>query len=88
MNKKLLAAVIAAFLLTGCGNSDVIGTQYNFEYAMIRLPDGQIYEGKVDAWSRSSQSDRIRVTIDGIDYVTQYSNVCLFSEKPDWLDCD
>lgn len=88
MNKKFLAAMAVAFLLAGCGNEDFVGTQYTFEYAMIRLPDGQIYEGEVEAWSRSSESERIRVTIDGIDYVTQYSNVCLFSKRPEWMESE
>lgn len=79
-------AVLLPLLLTGCGNHDTIGTQYNFEYAMIRLPDGQVYEGKVDSWARSGSSDRVRITIEGIDYVTQYSNVCLFSKKPDYMN--
>lgn len=85
---KAKAVLIAAALLclAGCGNHDVIGTQFNFQYAMIKMPNGQVYSGKVESWSRSGESDRIRVTIDGIDYVTQYSNVCLFSEKPEWLE--
>lgn len=84
--RAMAAGLMSAFLLAGCGNADLVGTQYNFGYAMIRLPDGRIYQGKVDAWARSDDSDRVRVTIDGIDYVTQYSNVCLFSKKPEWID--
>lgn len=87
---KAKAVLIAAALLclTGCGNHDIIGTAYNFKYAMLKMPNGQIYSGEVESWARSGESDRIRVTIDGIDYVTQYSNVCLFSEKPDWLEVE
>lgn len=86
MKKTILAAAtVASLMFVGCGNNDAWGTAYNFQYAMIKMPNGQVYSGKVDAWARSEESDRIRVTIDGIDYVTQYSNVCLFSEKPDWL---
>lgn len=79
-------AALLSLLLTGCGNHDVIGAHYDFEYAMIRLPDGQVYEGKIDSWARSNDSDRVRLTIEGIDYVTQYSNVCLFSKKPDYMN--
>lgn len=49
--KKLIltAGILSAFLLAGCGNKDIIGTQYNFAWAQIRLPDGDIVEGDVDA---------------------------------------
>lgn len=77
-------AALLSLLLTGCGNHDTIGAHYDF--AMIRLPDGQVYEGKVDSWARSDSSDRVRITIEGIDYVTQCSNVCLFSKKPDYMN--
>lgn len=87
---KAKAVLIAAAMLcpAGCGNHDIIGFQYDFGYAMLKMPNGQVYSGKVESWARSKESDRIRVTIDGIDYVTQYSNVCLFSEKPEWLEVD
>lgn len=89
--KKIISAAacgaaLASLLLIGCGNYDPIGLSYDFSYAMIRLPDGQVYEGKVDSWARSDDSDRVRLTIEGIDYVTQYSNVCLFSKKPDYMN--
>ncbi len=82
--KKLIltAGILSAFLLAGCGNKDIIGTQYNFAWAQIRMPDGDIVEGDVDAWNVGSDNGRVRVTIDGVDYNTHFSNVCLFSEKP------
>jgi len=89
---KIIAAVAAALCLGGCGmteivgNHDLLGLEYDFQYAMLKLPNGQVYAGEVQSWYRSDATDRIRVTIDGISYVTQYSNVVLFSEKPEWLE--
>ncbi|WP_289068848.1 hypothetical protein [Faecalibaculum rodentium] len=83
MKKLFITAGLAlAFLLAGCGNSDPLGTQYYFGWAQIKLPNGEIVEGEVDAWNHGDENDRVRVTIDGIDYNTHFSNVCLFSEKP------
>ena len=79
----LTAGLSSAFLLAGCGNQDIAGMQYYFGWAQIKLPNGEIVEGEVDAWNHGDKTDRIRITIDGVDYNTHFSNVCLFSEKPD-----
>lgn len=51
MKKRVLALILAATLavsaLTGC-NKDIIDTVYTFNYAVIKLPNGEIVEGKVD----------------------------------------
>ncbi len=78
----LIAGIVSAFLLTGCVNRDFLSWQYNFTWAQVKLPDGSIVEGPVDSWSRGDENDRVRVTIEGIDYNTHFSNVCLFSERP------
>lgn len=91
MKKKIVAAgiALAGCLLAGCsdGMPDPVGISYDFNYAQVRLPDGTIVEGECETWSRANNgSDRLRVTIDGIDYVGSYNNIMLFSEKPPVLD--
>lgn len=88
-DKVKLTTIIAIVILTifgvcmsGCiGNKDLIGTQYNFNWAVIKLPSGEIIEGKVTQWRRGGEDGQVRVTIDGISYNTSLENVCLMSEK-------
>lgn len=91
MKKKIVAAGIA---LSGCllvgwsgGMPDLMDASHGFDYAQVRLPDGTIVEGECETWYRDDKkSGRLRVTIDGIDYVGSYNNIMLFSEKPSVLD--
>lgn len=71
MKKALIITIIlAAFTiaLAGC-NMDVIDTQYQFNYAYIELPDGQIVAGKVESW-RDYDGEQLQVKINGITYLT------------------
>jgi hypothetical protein len=79
MKKKFLAlAVICTLLLTGC-NYQIYDTTYKFDRAIISLPNGEIVEGKVDAW-KDYEGDQIQVKIDGKTYLVHSSNVVLISE--------
>ena len=81
MKKRVLALVLAATLaiggLTGCGNKDMWDTVYTFDYAIIRLPNGEIVEGEVDKWTDYEDGDQLQVTIDGKIYLTSTLNCTL-----------
>ena len=81
MKKRVLALVLAATLaiggLTGCGNKDMWDTIYTFDYAIIKLPNGEIVEGKVDKWTDYEDGDQLQVTIDGKLYLTSTLNCTL-----------
>ena len=81
MKKRVLALVLAATLaiggLTGCGNKDMWDTVYTFDYANIKLPNGEIVEGKVDKWTDYEDGDQLQVTIDGKIYLTSTLNCTL-----------
>lgn len=81
MKKRVLALVLAASLaiggLTGCGNKDMWDTVYTFDYAIIKLPNGEIVEGKVDKWTDYEDGDQLQVTIDGKIYLTSTLNCTL-----------
>lgn len=80
MKKRVLVSVLAATLaisaLTGC-NKDIIDTVYTFNYAVIKLPNGEIVEGKVDKWRDYEDSEQLQVTIDGTVYLTSPFNCTL-----------
>jgi len=84
--KKLATMTIAAGVLltalTGCvGNKDVLGTEYTFTKAQIKLQDGTVKTCDVDSWARVADSSNIRVTCKGGGgvYYTGSENVTLYN---------
>lgn len=90
MNKKTrVIAIVAAVLVIGGllffweathGNRQLVDFKYRFNYAIIRLPNGEVVEGKVTSWLDYDDSDVVQITMDGKTYLTHYANVCLISE--------
>ena len=81
--KKLLAIALLGLsfvCLVACGNKDVLGTTFTFNYAKVKMVDGQIVEGKVKQWAKYEKQDSIRVTFEnGDEYYTHSSNVTLYN---------
>ena len=77
-----LIALVTVPVLTACGNKDILGTTYTFDYATVKLPDGTLINGKVEAWAREEKADTIRVTFEGGkgEYLTNSSNVVLYNK--------
>lgn len=77
-----LIALVTVPVLTACGNKDILGTTYTFDYATVKLPDGTLIDGKVETWARQDHADTIRVTFeDGRgEYLTHSSNVVLYNK--------
>lgn len=85
MKKKLLAAILAlgvAFSMAGCGNRQMIDLTYNYSYAIISLPNGELVEGKVDSWRDYKDGDQIQVTVDGVTYLVHATDAVLMTEEP------
>lgn len=81
--KKIIIAIMAVVLLlilTSC-NMSMVDTTWSFERAIIRLPDGNVVEGKVQSWLDYENSDMVQVKIDDKVYLTHMTNVCLISEE-------
>ena len=76
----LLIASIAVYWNLTHGNRQLIDTKYRFNYAIIRLPNGEIIEGKVTSWLDFDQSDTVQITMNGKTYLTHYMNVCLIDD--------
>lgn len=79
--KKILACMVAIFAvtLTACGNMQMIDTTWNYNKAVISLPDGTIVEGNVESWKDYADGDQIQVKIDGVTYLVHSSDVVLIS---------
>ena len=87
--KVILAAIVVvalavlAFVVyweTHHGNRQLFDLQYRFNYGIVKLPNGEVVEGKVSSWLDYSDSDSVQVTIDGKTYLTHYANVCLIDQ--------
>lgn len=81
--KKILcvAMVLLAVLLifTGC-NRQIIDTTYRYDYAIIKLANGEVVEGKVQSWLDWENSDMIQVKIDGKSYLVHSVNCDLIDQ--------
>jgi lipoprotein len=87
MKSKKLSAIVLLGLsivwLAACGNMDgnmdVFEKTSTFNYAKVKMVDGQIVEGKVKKWSK--WDGNIRVTFEnGDQYYTHLSNVTLYNK--------
>ena len=81
--KKLLAAILAlgmAFSISAC-NYQVVDLTYNYKYAIVNLPNGEIVQGKVDSWRDYEDGDQIQVTIDDVTYLVHAGDVVLMTEE-------
>ena len=82
--KKLLVTIIVATLLVatlvGC-NKQIFDFTYEFDKAIISLPNGKVVEGKIDSWTDYEDGDQIQVKINGVTYLVHSSDVVLIKEK-------
>lgn len=82
--KKIVFVVVLCILvclgLTGCrvGNRQIgFDTKQRFDEAIIFTPTYEVVSGDIEAWRDFSESDTVQVTVNGITYLTHYSNVIL-----------
>lgn len=80
----IVAVVIIGFVVgsavvsfTGIGNREFVDFKHDFDEAVIAMPDGRIISGEIQSWNDYHDSDVVQVKIDGIVYVTHYTNVTL-----------
>jgi len=86
-NMKVIALIVillvSVLALSGCasvGNRQIgLDWTQTFDEAIIILHNGEMIEGKVDSWRDFDESDVVQVTIEGVTYLTHYSNVILIN---------
>lgn len=81
----LMAGIVAASLMVRkfFGNMTLFDTTYNFTYAQVKLPDGQIIEGDVEGWKNFQDGDMVQVTIHGQTYLVHSGNAALITGRPE-----
>lgn len=78
----MLILVTLAVALCGCysigNNSHGWDMKYTFHEAIIYMPNGaELVSGDVSSWRDFEDGDEIQITIDGVTYLTHYSNVVM-----------
>ena len=66
--------------ISACGNKTVFDTTYTFDKAIIRLPNDEIVEGKVQNWTDFENGDQIQVKINGNVYLVHSEDIVLIQE--------
>ena len=66
---------------TVCCNKQYFDFNYEFTYAIIKLPNGDIVEGKVQTWlDFGDGSDQIQIKVNDITYLVHSVN-CVLMHK-------
>ena len=69
---------LTSLALTAC-NYEPIEFHYNYDYAIIKLQNGEIVEGKVESWT-DYEGEQLQVKVNGKTYLTNSFNCTLISE--------
>lgn len=75
----VLMTIIMIVVLTGC-NKTIVDLTYRFDRAIIKLPNGEVIEGKISNWTDYEDGDQIQVKINSKTYLVHSSNIVLISE--------
>ena len=77
----VIGTIVAATLFfTGC-NYQIIDLDYEYNYAVIKLQNGEVVEGKVTSWT-DYEGEQLQVKIGGKTYLTNSYN-CTLMYDPD-----
>lgn len=81
MKKLCVIALVIMMVIgmTSC-NYQMIDTTYNYDRAIVSLPNGELVEGDVESWKDYEDGDQIQVKIDGVTYLVHSANVVLIAE--------
>lgn len=77
--KKIITLALVCIMIVGmlCGcNKQIIDLAYNYNYAIIELPNGEIVEGKISSW-KDYEGDQLQIVIDGITYLVHSSDAVM-----------
>lgn len=83
--KKLIAVFLlaATILLSGCHYKgyDFVDTNYHFDRAIIKMPDGEVIEVQIRKWADSEGEQLTITTKDGKRYLVSSINCILIEDE-------
>ena len=79
VKKLIVPTLIGCLFLTGC-NKKFMDFQYNFDYAIIKLPNGEVVEGAIEYWT-DYEGEQLQVCIDGKVYLVSSINCVMIADK-------
>ena len=78
----IIFAIFLTLTLSSCGNRSFIDTNFSYDKAIIKLPDGTAVTVTIQNWNDYSDSDMVQIiTSDGVIYYTHSSNVVFIGNK-------
>ena len=76
---SIAAVLLLAAVLTGC-NYSLIDTKYDFDYAVVRWPDGTVETLEIRSWN-DYEGEQIQITdVIGNTYIVNSVNCVLVDE--------
>ena len=75
--KKLIVGIGIALTVCGCGNLDIIDTNYTYDTALVKWPDGSVKKIEVEQWT-GYEGEQIQIIgKDGKIYLISMNNTVL-----------
>ena len=71
----IIVTALVCMFFGGC-NKQILDLTYNFNKAIIQLPNGEVIEGKVQSW-KDYEGDQLQIVIDGTTYLVHSSDAVL-----------
>ena len=79
--KKLILLPILALAISGCGNLDMVDTNYIFHYAMTKWLDGTTKKIEIKQWADYPGEQIQIISTDGNIYLLSMNNTILVRES-------
>lgn len=74
-----LVVLLIAGIFSGC-NKQLVDITYNFDRAILTLPNGEVIEGEVQSWKDYDDGDQLQVKIDGTTYLVHSEDIVLIAD--------
>ena len=79
--KKLLISATLALGLVGCGNIDMIDTNYTYHYAITKWPDGTVKKIEIKQWADYEGEQIQIISTDGNIYLLSMNSTVLVRDS-------
>lgn len=79
--KKLLVGIGIAMAVSGCGNLDMLDTNYTYDTAIVKWPDGTTKEIEIRQWGDYEGEQVQIIAKDGNIYLISMNNTVLVRHR-------